>query len=138
VNQHPTVGEHLSLGYYAQAHHVLFTSPFAPRSTLESMVHDALSRLGVQRKVGVCVASALLSPYMVARSPMLALAPRVYARHFASFLPLRVLPVPFDLPPLEISMVWHERTHRVGMQQWVRGLVREVVQEHVLTGAAMG
>jgi DNA-binding transcriptional LysR family regulator len=82
--------------------------------------------------MGVRVASVMLSPYMVARTPMLAVLPQVFARHFASFLPLRVLPTPFEVPPFEVSMVWHARTHRVGMQQWLRGLVRDVVEEQVL------
>lgn len=132
ADQHPTVGDSLSLEYFAQAKHVLFGSPFAPLSTLESMLDSLLGELGVRRSMGVRVASVMLSPYMVARTPMLAVLPRVFARHFASFLPLRVLPTPFDVPPFEISMVWHERTHRVGMQQWLRGVVRDVVREQIL------
>ena len=132
ADQHPTVGDHLSLDYFAQAQHVVFGSPFGPKSTLESMIDDVLSRLGVQRKVGVRVASALMSPHMVAHTQMLAVQPVVFARHFARLLPLRVLPAPFELPPLEVSMVWHERTHRVAMHQWVRGIVSETVREHVL------
>ena len=56
----------------------------------------------------------------------------IFARRFARLLPLRVLAAPFELPPFEVSMVWHERTHRVAMHQWVRGIVSETVREHVL------
>ncbi len=56
---------------------------------------------------------------------------RVFARHFATFLALKLMPTEFDLPSIGISMVWHERSHRLGMHTWIRGIVREVVADHV-------
>ena len=121
---------------FAQSGHVLFGSPFAPLSLLESMLDERFVKLGIRRRVGMRVSSILLTPYVVARSPLLAVMPRVFARHFATFLPLKLLPTEFDLPSIGISMVWHERSHRLGMHTWMRGLIREVVADHVAAALA--
>lgn len=128
---HPTISEPMSLAQLAAAHHVVFGSPFSPLSTLEAMLDEALGRLGIQRKLGMRVASVLLSPFVVAQPSMLAVLPQVFARHFASFLPLRMLATPFEAPAIDISMLWHERSHRLSVHQWVRGVVRQIVEEHV-------
>lgn len=38
----------------------------------------------------------------------------------AELFALRVVPLPFDLPAVESSVVWHERTHRDPAQRWFR------------------
>jgi DNA-binding transcriptional LysR family regulator len=124
-------GKRVTTDEFARAAHVMFGSPFAPTSILESILDARFARIGIRRQLGMRVSSVLLTPYVVAQSPLLAILPRAFARHFASFLPLRLLDSEFELPPLGISMVWHERSHRLGMHTWVRGVMREVVEGHV-------
>jgi DNA-binding transcriptional LysR family regulator len=131
---HPTIGSRVSAEEFAQATHVIFGSPFAPLSILESMLDDAFARIGIQRRLGVRVASVMMTPYVVARSPMLATLPRLFAHHFASYLPLKLLDSEFELPSIGVNMVWHERSHRLGMHAWLRGVIRELVEEHLAPG----
>jgi DNA-binding transcriptional LysR family regulator len=138
ARDHPEIGATLSLAQFAAAHNVVFGSPFSPLSTLEMMFDQVLASAGVQRRLGMRVASVLLLSYVVAQTPLLAVLPQVFARHFATFLPLRVLAAPFEVPPVEISMVWHERSHRVSMHRQVREVVRQVVAEHLATAPAPG
>jgi len=128
---HPDIGTRVSTEEFAQAAHVIFGSPFTPSSLLETILDDRFAGLGIRRRLGMRVASILLSPYVVAQSPLLAILPRVFAQHFASFLPLKLVSCEFDLPPIAISMVWHERSHRLGMHTWMRGVIREVAADHV-------
>ena len=127
---HPGIGARVSAAQFADAAHVIFGSPFTPVSILESMLDERFARIGIERRLGMRVSSVLLTPYVVAQSPLLAILPRVFAQHFASFLPLKLVETEFDLPPLGISMVWHERSHRLGMHTWVRGVIREVAGNH--------
>lgn len=131
ATHHPTLGERVTSAEFAQASHVIFGSPFTPVSIMESMLDEGFARIGIQRRLGMRVSSVLLSPYVVAQSPMLAILPRVFARQFAAFLPLKLLECEFELPGITIRMVWHERSHRLGMHGWVRGVIREVVETHV-------
>lgn len=132
ARDHPLVTDApLDAAAFARAGHVIFGSPFTPLSTLEAMLDQEFAHLGIRRRTGMRVSSVLLSPYVVAQSDLLATLPRVFARHFAELLPLRLVPTAFALPEIGISMVWHERTHRTGMHRWVRELIRDVVERHV-------
>ncbi len=124
-------GKPVTASQFAAAAHVMFGSPFAPTSILESMLDDQFLRIGIQRRLGMRVSSVLLTPYVVAQSPLLAILPRVFARHFTTFLPLTLVESAFELPAIDISMVWHERSHRLGMHAWLRGLIRDVVEHQV-------
>ena len=127
---HPTIGTRITASEFADAGHVIFGSPFTPLSLLESALDGMFAKIGVRRRLGMRVSSILLSPYVVARSPLLAVMPRVFAHHFASFLPIKLLESDFALPSIGISMVWHERSHRLGMHTWMRGVIREVVESY--------
>ena len=134
---HPDIGAHVSSARFAQAAHVIFGSPFTPASLLETILDDRFAGLGIRRRLGMRVASILLTPYVVAQSPLLAILPRVFAQHFAGFLPLKIVTCEFELPPIGISMVWHERSHRLGMHTWMRGVIRDVVADHVADKLAL-
>jgi len=123
---HPTVQGSVSLAQFQEATHVIFGSPFAPLSTLETWVDEHLAPLNVTRKVGMQVPSALMPGYAVTRTDLLATLPTRLARHLAQTLPLQVLPLPFEAAPMTFSMVWHERTHSVPAYLWLREVLREL------------
>ena len=127
--KHPEIGETLSLAQYLQARHVVFGSPFSPMSTMEAAMDEALARQGGERQLAMRVSSVLLTPYVVAQTAMVATLPTWLAHYYARILPLRVLPLPFDAPVIDSRMVWHDRTHQVGLYQWIRVLMRELLQE---------
>lgn len=121
--------EPLALDDIAQALHVVQGSPFAALSTVEAMLDTEFSRLQIKRSVGIRVSSMVQVPYMVADTDLLSALPAAMARHYASFLPIRLLRTSFELPRISVSMVWHERSHRIGMHAWMRHLIREVVEQ---------
>lgn len=128
----------LSLADYRPARHVIFGSPFAPLSTIEKVVNTTLERIGITRSVAVEVPSILLPAYIVARSELLATLPTRLALQFAATLPVDVHALPFAAAPLEFSMVWHERTHRVAAHHWVRSVIRQAALDVAGGGPASG
>ena len=126
---HPEIGDSLSLAQYGKARHVVFGSPFSPVSTMETAMDQALAGIGQERQLAMRVSSVLLTPYVVAQTAMLGTLPTWLAHYYARILPLRVLALPFDAPIIESRMVWHERTHPVGLHQWIRVLLRSLPQE---------
>jgi DNA-binding transcriptional LysR family regulator len=122
----------LSLADYQSAHHVLFGSPFAPISTIESLVNRTLNHIGVVRHTSIEVPSILLPAYIVAQSDLLATLPSRLAHRFTATHPVDVVDLPFEAPSLNFTMVWHERSHPVAAHRWVRSVIHQAVSE--LTG----
>ncbi|MBA2965673.1 MULTISPECIES: LysR substrate-binding domain-containing protein [Ramlibacter] len=115
------------LASYLRRTHVVFGSPFSPRSTLETTIGRALAAAGHDRLRTVRVSSVLLIPYVVAGSCHVATLPTWLCRHFAGVLPLQLSAVPFDVPSIDTVMVWHERTHRQALHAWLRERIRTIV-----------
>lgn len=128
---HPLAGAEMDVDQYVACTHVIFGSPFSPRSTMELTVDRTLEALGKTRVQRVQVSSALLVPHIVASSSHVALVPMWLGRHYAAFLPLEVRPLPFEAPRIHCRMLWHERTHRVGLQRWIRQLLRSLTEQLV-------
>jgi len=42
---------------------------------------------------------------------------------------LRIHPLPFPSPTVEIKQIWHRRFHRDGANKWIREVVRRCLQE---------
>lgn len=118
----------IELQDYLDATHVVFGSPFSPRSTMEATIDAALGAQGHTRRRMVRVSSLPPMAHIVAASTHLAVLPTWMATHYASFLPIEVHPLPFEVDPVRCSMVWHDRTHRQGLQSFVREQLRAVTQ----------
>jgi len=129
-----TADEPLTLDAYLRRTHVVFGSPFSPRSTIEQTIGRALAAAGLDRPRTVRVSSVLVIPYIVAGSQHVATLPTWMCRHFAGFLDLDVSPVPVELPQIQNVMVWHERTHRQALHAWVRDTVRAIAPGEAATG----
>lgn len=125
---HPRIKGTLSLADYVAAQHIFFGAEQATASTLECSIDLALTRVGVRRDVAVRLPSLLLTPELVANSPLVATIPVRLARKFARVLPLQVLDLPFEVPRPDISMVWHERSHKDAGHQWLRQQLRTICE----------
>jgi len=125
AQSHVLIRDRLTLEQYAAASHVGLSTPHAELPTGDEALNRALAALGVVRRIDVHVPSTFLYGYFVADSEMIATVGRRLAEHFCRLLPVRVFDLPFKAPDLNISMVWHERTHQIGTYHWVRQLIRE-------------
>jgi DNA-binding transcriptional LysR family regulator len=90
------------------------------------LLDRALSERGVEARIGVVVYDFVVAPEIVASSDMIAVVPERMAKRYARIAGLQVLPLPVDVPPLTFSMIWHERTHREPVYQWLREIVLEI------------
>jgi len=106
--------------------HVVLDSPYIKRVRIE----QALARLGLTRRIELRTPSALVQPFLLERNPrLITTLPRMFAERMASVLPLRVLELGFEIPPLEVYQYWHPRFDNHGPSRWLRHLVLEVSAE---------
>lgn len=74
-------------------------------------VDEALGRLGLARNTRLTTPGYLSAPYLIESTSMVALMPESLASRFCERFALARIDVPFDVPPYEVYLYWHERTH---------------------------
>ena len=123
---HPLVKGQLSLQDFIACQHVRWGAPPVAHATMEAMVDEALEALGHARPVTLLVSSLTLLPDVIAGSDLLAVVPEHMARAAALALPIQLLPLPFKVPSVDVSMVWHERLHHDPAHKWMREALRDI------------
>lgn len=123
---HPTIRGSLSLDDFLAQDHARWGAPPVVHATMEVMVDEALEALGQERRVRLLVSSLTLLPGVIAHSDMLAVVPEQLAASASGELALQVLPLPFPLPRVDVSMLWHERLHHDPAHKWLRDAVRDI------------
>jgi len=88
-----------------------------------------LSRFGFARRVEVIAANFNAVPQLIVGTKRIALMRERLARHYASLLPLRLLPPPVEIPPLTEVLQWHRVQDKDPANLWLRELIREVSSE---------
>jgi DNA-binding transcriptional LysR family regulator len=86
---------------------------------------SALESFGRSRKVVLSVPHFLFIPEVLARTDLVAMLPSRLARPRAGTL--QVLNPPLPIPPYDMAMVWHERTHSEPAHSWLRQQIIEAV-----------
>lgn len=89
-------------------------------------VHEKLDRLlaerNIVRKVELTVPYLVSLPLVIATSDLLATMSSEVADAFCSYMPLKTMPPPVDLPAYSIRVFWHERFHNDPANVWLRNL----------------
>jgi DNA-binding transcriptional LysR family regulator len=131
---HPEVKETMTLEQYVGLRHALI----APRGTRGGLVEDALGKLGLSRRVVLAVPQFLVAPLVIAESDLvLTLAERL-ARTLVQTLPLRIVPLPLEMPGFSTTQFWHERQHQDPAQIWLRGVIAEICRSLAPAGPHAG
>jgi DNA-binding transcriptional LysR family regulator len=120
---HPIVGKGVDLGKYLSCTHVM-VSPMGHR--FSSSVDASLRSIGHVRHVRVCVPQYLTAVQLVSTTPFVVTAPASLALRATQHQPLVFHELPFDVPPLELSLVWHERSQNEPAHRWLRDELRAV------------
>lgn len=124
--EHPDIQGSLSLAQFINADHVRWGAPPVVHATMEVLVDEALEAMGESRRVALLLSSLTLLPGVVAKSHLLAIVPEHLALKSQETMPLQVLPLPFRVPAVHVSMTWHERMHNDPGHKWLRGKFKEI------------
>jgi DNA-binding transcriptional LysR family regulator len=124
-HDHPLAAqETLTLDDYCGAQHARVS--FAGRK--HGFVDEALARLGRARRVMLTINHFATAVQVVRQSDLMAVFPRTFVAvsGFADQLVIRALP--FELPRIEVGLLWHRRHERDPAQRWLREAVRQAAE----------
>ena len=116
--KHPEIRGEISLQQYVAAQHVAVFY----KSQGGGLIDALLEQQGLTRRVALLVPHFTSAPFVVAASDWIATVPERLAQQFAA-LRLQLLPVPLEVPPFRMTMLWHERFDHDAAHTWLRELL---------------
>lgn len=117
---HPILAQAVTAGTYAAAAHVAVTRARPDKGPID----QALQALGLERRVAAFVAGYAGALAVARGSDLVA---TVSARHTVGLRAGMVaFDLPFEIPPVTVSLLWHPRLDADPAHRWLRGIVREV------------
>lgn len=119
-------GETLSFDDYMAARHV--AAQFGDQRVV-SFESWFLSTHGVARNVVVTASTFNALPLLVVGTQRIATMHTRLARRYAPMLPVRVLPPPFDIPPLNLVMQWNRHNDQDAAHAWLRQRLKAIATE---------
>ncbi len=118
---HATVTDTLDMATYMAMGHVAVRFGDERSVAFEEWF---LPRYGQQRRVESSVDNFATLPSLVIGTQRVATLHRRLAAHFVRHLPLRMVPAPFDMPPLQEVMVWPRYLAHDPAHEWLRRQVQ--------------
>lgn len=109
---HPLAAAPLALDDYLSLGHLLVSS----RRQGLGHVDAALTKLGRHRKIQMRVQHYMVAPQIVLETDLALSAPLRLARGYD----LRIVELPFEVPPLGLHLYWHRSADRDQGNQWFR------------------
>jgi DNA-binding transcriptional LysR family regulator len=92
------------------------------------LIDEALASVNRSRRVVLTVNQFFTTGSVVVHSDLLAVMPRHFVQ-VTGFAPqLAVRELPFDVPPIQVDALWHQRHDADSAQSWLRAQVLAVAQ----------
>ncbi|MGK2911798.1 MAG: LysR family transcriptional regulator [Sphingobium sp.] len=125
-DRHPEISDSISQEQYLNARHVVHHSVNGGRK-LPILDQWFLAQSSIKRQVAVRVPSFAHILPILPGTPFVATIQQRLATEMSHRFPIRILPAPFDFPPLRIVMQWHRHLDKDIGVQWFRAKVTETV-----------
>ena len=87
------------------------------------MIDQWLSDAGIRRQIAVRLGHFIVAPEVVRNTDLAVIFPESLGRHFNTENEFKLMPLPFDLPPIEVKVHSHPRFNNDLGIKWLRELI---------------
>jgi DNA-binding transcriptional LysR family regulator len=122
---HPKIRGRISLRQYAESEHV---AVFYKKQGL-GVIDTLLAQQGLSRRSAVVVPHFTSVPFLVSTTDFIATVPERLTQRFSGHLKLQSLRAPIDIPPLRLTLLWHERFHSDPAHRWLREMIAKTARK---------
>lgn len=128
---HPIVKDDIDLETYLSLSHVHVSS----RRGGLGQADLALGKMGKKRRVSLRTQNYLTTPRLISQTDQALTTPLLFAKFIQKTYKVKYFRVPFDIPPLETYLYWHESTDQDQANTWMRDLILSypLISEHMET-----
>jgi LysR family transcriptional activator of mexEF-oprN operon len=121
------IGSPLTLEEYLAHPHLVTPT----QTDFRGAVDDELVVRSKRRLVVYTTSRFAALPLILRRAAVIATVPEQSAQHWAEVYGLTSSPVPVRIAPLAISMIWHAKREGDAGLQWLRGVIRDIVEDEM-------
>lgn len=129
---HATIGETLTQAQYLSAPHLSYRPPASIHASLDKLLDAQFEGRSVRRRIALSVPYFSGLAITVARTDLILTAPSALARAMTEMAAVRIVPLPFELPPIDLNMQWHDQMHRDPANIWFRRIFASSYAERTL------
>lgn len=122
-SQHPSLAEELTTEEFLKHPHMSFNISDLGHV---SVADEFLAREGRERRIVTSTESFTAAPFLLRGTTMLTMVPRRLGERMQRAAEIRVLELPFDVPPLQEKLVWNPRFTSSPGHVWMREEIVEV------------
>ncbi len=127
-HDHPIVGQRLTRGSFPRLGFIDVHIPLGRPGRGHAIVEQALRAQGLVRRIALVVPGFAAATMAAAASDLVAFMPRRVAVALGSHLPVRIVELPVKDLGHEISLAWHERTHKDPAAACLRRVIVETLR----------
>lgn len=101
-------------------------------ATGHRMIEQWLSEIDIKRNIVLNLPHFTVAPEIVRKTDLAVILPHSIALRFNKHQDFRLLPLPFDLPAIDVSMHWHLRFNTDPGLMWLRALFMDMFSKPML------
>ena len=116
-DKHPSLGERLTIEEFLKHPHMSLNMSDPGHA---SVADEFLARDGHQRKIVASTESFTAAPFLLQGTTLLTILPRRLGERMQRAADIRLLELPFDVPPLREKLVWNPRFTSSPGHVWMR------------------
>jgi len=116
-NRHPTLGENLTIEEFLKHPHMSFNISDPGHV---SVADEFLARDGHERNIVASTESFTAAPFLLQGTTLLTIVPRRLGERMQQAAEIRLLELPFEVPPLHEKLVWNPRFTSSPGHVWMR------------------
>ena len=122
---HPLFERPLTLEGYCDYAHVAI-KPAEGAEMYNALIDGALGSEGRQRRIAVSKPTFMGVPFLISQSDLISTIPERIAQRFTDVAAIRIFEPPLKLAPINVVLMWHDRTHNNPLYRWLRDLIADV------------
>lgn len=122
---HPLASQPLTLKRYVQAKHLLVTLTGEATGFIDVILQER----ELKRRVALTVNQFAVAPQIIASSDLIAVLPARIVGTSAFSEQLHSAPLPIEISPSVVKMMWHERNHLDAAQAWLRAQITTLCEQ---------
>jgi DNA-binding transcriptional LysR family regulator len=122
---HPSLGEKLTLEEFLIQPHLAFNFSDPGHA---SVADEHLARKGYERRIVASTESFAAAPFLLQETRLLTMVPRRLGERLREAADIRLLELPFEVPPLREKLAWNPRYTSSPAHAWMREQFTEVAQ----------